>query len=207
MDKKEDEEKPHPLGPETPSRYQTPDFGSTGAVGWDASVEDPDSFTLRRDTPYVPELIPPQQAFHSTEIEPGKQDPRQTHGSQLQALPLTTEQASTITEKENEPTDIFIQEKFTVPVDIQPSERWDIYIVNFPSQDPNAAIRIADRQEKRVYLTIFNTGTVVISIGPTPSALIPFLAVGANLKLETLAAVFANASVGGQVTVIQELEE
>lgn len=204
---KEDEEKPHPLGPETPPRYQTPDFAITGAVGWDTSVEDPESFVLRRDTPYVPEMIPPQQAFHSTELEPGKQDPRQAHGSHLQALPLTTEQAETITEKEHEPTDIFTQEKFTVPVDIQPSERWDIYIVNFPSQDPNAPIRIADRQEKRVNVVVINTGTVTVSIGPSTSALIPFLTVGASLKLETLAAIYANAGAGGQVTVIQELEE
>lgn len=201
----QDEKPPHPLGPETPPRFEEPDFATTGAVGWDASVEDPDIFTLRTDTPYLPELIPPQQAFHTTDIDP-HQDPREVP-AHLQKLPLTTEQNETITEKEREPTDLFQAEKFVVKTNNQPSEHWDIFTYNLPGPDAPQAMRIADRQERRRSVLLVNVGTLTISIGPSAQNVTPFLLAGAALKLETMAAVYATSAIGGQITVIEELGE
>jgi hypothetical protein len=199
------EEPSHPLGPETPTRFLEPDFAITGAVGYDASVEDSDIFQLRTDTPIAPKLVPPQQAFHSTELDP-HQDPREvpTH---LQILPLTTEQQETITEKEHEPTDIFLAEKFVVPVLNQPSEHWDIFTWVLPGPDAPQPMRIADRQARRKNVLLVNVGTVTISIGPTAQNVTPFLLVGAALKLETMAPIYATSAAGGLLTVIEELDD
>jgi hypothetical protein len=199
-----EEPPPHPLGPTTPVGVETPDFGLTGATGMDESTEDESMIRMRIDTPLLPELQTPVQAFHSTEIEERGQDPREN--PPLSPLPLSANQTETLATKPDEATDIFVQEKFIVPTAEQPSERWTIGLFLFPGADPQFPTRVADRQERRNSCLLVNTGATTISIGPSQSSLVPFLLAGAALKLDTLAPIFANSS-GGSLIVIEELSE
>lgn len=204
----ESEREVHPLGPITPVGEDTPDFGTTGATDMDESVEDDSMVNMRTDTPILPELIPPTQSFHSTELEKDAQDPREN--SPLSSLPLTTEQQEILATKSDEETDIFLQEKFVVPTTQEPSERWSIEQFNLPAAD-GLPVRVADRQERRIYALIINTtGGATISVGTTSANVVPLLtAVGiaAGLKLTTLAPIYAQASVTSTITVIQEFTE
>src|SRR5258708_14673115 len=162
---------------------------------------------MRIDTPLLTELIPPQQSFHSTELERYDRD-RITARDEppLKPLPLTANQAETLATREEEQTDTFVQEKFIVPIFQQPSERWSIEAFTFPSADINAPIRVADRQERRSSVLLVNNGATTSSIGPSQTSLVPFLLAGAALKLNSLAPVYANAAAGSMV-VIEELTE
>ena len=204
----EDEREVHPLGPITPVGEETPDFATTGATNMDESVEDESMVNMRTDTPILPELIPPQQSFHSTELEEREQDPREI--SPLSSLPLTTEQQDILAVKSDEETDIFKQEKWTVPVIQEPSERWSIEQFNLPAAD-GLPVRVADRQERRIYALIINTtGGATISVGTTSANVVPLLTtvgIAAGLKLTTLAPIYAQASVTSTIAVIQEFTE
>lgn len=204
----EEERAVHPLGPETPLRFEEPNFGTTGAVGYDESVEDDSMINMRVDSPVLPELQAPVQAFHSTPInEEGHQDPRNREKFQ-RTMPLSANQSQTEVTTEASPTDQFLSEKFIVPTSEQPSEHWTIEQYTFPTVD-GTPLRIAERQERRKYVLLVGSGAT-LSIGPAPAQLVPYLGSVGNtqlLKLSTLGPIYANSTAAATVTVIQEFQE
>lgn len=95
------------------------------------------------------------------------------------------------------------------PVRSAPSDRWASLIVGVPGHPK--ADRILGRQLDRARVTIYNTGSVTVSLGPTESVSPTLsnrfdLAAGAAITIGSRGEVYAVAPAGseGQLTLLTE---